>query len=133
MNIQDVLRFVEQAERYLAANDPQRKTKLAYALARVTKQCQPKIQDYLAELEDRRVEHCLTDKDGAIRRAGPEGKDYVFTREGLNALNAAHRELLQKEIELDPYYATVLPDELSEAWRAEFEGFVVRETIAAAA
>jgi len=127
VNIQDVLRFVEQAERYLAANDPQRKTKLAYALARVTKQCQPKIQEYLAELEDLRVEHCLVDKDGAIRRAGPEGKDYVFSREGLTALNTAHRELLEKEIKIDPYYATSLPEDLSEVWRAEFERFVIRE------
>lgn len=125
MNIQDVLRFVEQSERFLQHNDPARKTKLSYALARMEKQLRPKIDHYLGDLEDRRVEFCEVDKDGAIRRDA--NNNFVFTKAGLNNLNKANRELLAKEIEIDPYYATSLPEDLSEAWRVEFEGFVIRE------
>jgi hypothetical protein len=125
MTIQDVLRFQDQADRYLQLSDPDRKSKLAYAIARVTKQCQAVINRYLGELEDLRVKHCLADKDGAIRRDG--NNNFVFDKAGLNALNAAHRALLTKQLEdFEPYYASALPDDLSELWRAEFEGFVIR-------
>ena len=126
MNIENVLRFQDQAERYLQIKDPDRKTKLAYAITRVSKECQRVVSHYLRDLEDLRVKHCMADSDGAIRRDA--NANFVFTKDGLNALNAAHRELLQKEItDFDPYFATDLPDNLSEQWRAEFEGFVIRE------
>jgi hypothetical protein len=89
------------------------------------KRCERLIEKFNDAMEDARLDNCLTDeKTKAILREADQ--QYKFTQEGLRKVTEKRRELLDTEVEIEPYFATeTLPDLPSDV-RVAFEGFVIR-------
>lgn len=124
----EIINFANAATRWMAIQerDKQPQTKLSYAVARMLKRCQKPLDDYNGKLEDLRLENALEDeKTKAILR--DEAQQYKFSKQGLKAVIEAQRELLEKEIEVEPYIATALPDNINDDVKVAFEGFVMEK------
>jgi hypothetical protein len=100
-------------------------SKLSYAVVRTAKRCERVIEKFNDAMEDARLDNCMTDeKNKAILR--DERGEYRFTPDGLRKVTEKRRELLDAEVELELYFATELPPDLSSDARVAFEGFVIR-------
>lgn len=100
-------------------------TKLSYALARVSKRALKHTQEMDAEMEDVRTDNALTDEKPPHAILRDDRNQFKFTKEGLKAVMEKNKELLEKEVELEPYFATELPADLANDFRVEFERFVI--------
>jgi hypothetical protein len=88
------------------------------------KRCQKPLDDYNGEIEDLRLDQALEDeKTKAVLR--DEQQQYKFSKQGLKTVIEKQRELLEKEIEIEPYIATALPGNLNDDVKVAFEGFVM--------
>lgn len=124
--LRDVINFANSASRWMSIQEKQPQTKLSYAVARMLKRCQKPIEDYNAKIEDIRLDNALEDeKTKAVLR--DEAQQYKFSKEGLRKIIEEQRKLLDGEIEIEPYIATAIPDDLSDDARVAFEGFVLEE------
>ncbi len=123
--------FARAADGWLARDKANERTKLGYAISRMTARVKKAQERYLAAVEDINIDACATDDKGIILR--DSRGDFTYTRDGLKQRNKLRQELYESEIEVEPYFATQLPDDLTEAEREAFEGFVVREEMAAEA
>lgn len=102
--------------------------KLAYAWKKfVDKNYTPFLEEVKEKLEDLRIEHCLTDKAGAILK--DENGGYKFSKEGLRAFNKESSEVLRnfenKEIEVIPFVVKDNPLELIEEELELLKGIVL--------
>lgn len=103
--------------------------KFAYAIKRVLAQIQKLSPEMQARFETIDIDHCATGAHGVIIR-NPDDS-LAFTKEGLKKRNAARMELLNAEdIEIEPYFATQIPESLSDSELEVFSGFVIKpETV----
>lgn len=113
--------FIAAASVYLKAHPEP--SKLEYALKKMLKRSGAVMEDYNEKLEDLRIDNCIENDKGVIAR--DERGNYQFSKDGLKTLLKAHRELADKPVSLEVYIATALPENLSEADRENFAGFVV--------
>jgi len=123
----DIINFVNAASRWqsIQERDKLPQTKLSYAVARMLKRCQRPLEDYNGKIEDLRLEQALEDeKTKAVLR--DEQQQYKFSKAGLKKVLEDQRGLLSQEIEIEPYTATALPEDLSDDVRIAFEGFVIK-------
>lgn len=127
--------FDQSAGGYLAKHKDE--TKLSYAINRILGEIRTAAkkfnEDWQETLQDIQIDHCLTDPPGE-----PNGKvlrdsegRYVFTRESEKACKKAAREARDKamdksDVEIAPYFATLVPEDLSDEELEAFKGFVVR-------
>jgi len=121
--LNEVIQFVNVSADWITKHDPDQKTKLAYAIRRVTDQAKHIIQKYQDQVQDAQVEHCL-EKDGVIQKDARG--EFQFSKEGLKALNLKLRELRDSEVSIEPYFATALPSDLLPAFAEQFEHFVLK-------
>lgn len=125
---EQVLAFDTVARGYLERAEGQ-KTKLAYAIERVqksyAKQAGRREADYRERLEDIDVEHCSVDEHNNI--VSP----YAFTKDAQRMRLADRRkasaDLFASEVDVESYMATSLHDDLTDAEREAFAGFVLPE------
>lgn len=115
--------FVAIANDYISRNPA--RTKLTYAISRMSKRLQPHMTSYQEAVEDAAIANCLVDDKGAILTS--ESGSFTFTKDGMTARNKVIRELLTKTIEFEPFYADNVPDDLTDDEVTAFEGFVLRE------
>lgn len=99
------------------------RTKLGYAIQRMSARAQKLSEKYQRKLEDLRIEHCSIDDKGLILR--DERNQYRFTKDGLTKLNRAQEELYGSDVEIEPYYATAIPKDLSAIYVEAFFGIVI--------
>jgi hypothetical protein len=133
----EILTFSTAARAYMERTKG-RKTKLGYAIERVSKsyaaQADKLETAFRDKLEDLDIEHCSTDEAGNILLDGA-GR-YVFTKDAqrarLQGQKDARRALLESVVEVEPHFATDLPEDLTDAERAAMVGFTIREEIDAA-
>ena len=97
-------------------------SKVKYALRKVSKAGMKLHATHAEEVEDLRIEHCSTNKDGVILR-GPTGQ-YEFTKDGARALNKAAKALTDKPVEIAPFVVDA-PADLTDDERDAFAGFVL--------
>lgn len=104
-------------------------TKFLYALNRVMDRARKLWQDYEQKLEDFRIENCTTEKnkDGSEIITRDSNGHYQFSREGLNIFNKKQRELAESKVEIEAYFATSIPKNLTFAEQIAFENFVLKE------
>jgi hypothetical protein len=102
-------------------------TKLKYAVNRMIKRTDAIREKYMEDLEETRIDNCSVDDKGNILREENNAQLYKYTKEGLKTLNKRHREILATEVEIEPYFATQLPEELDAVVREIFTGFVIKE------
>lgn len=119
---EEVFDFIKVAQRYLAEHKEQ--TKLRHALLRELKWALKVHKRYQRRVEDIQIEYCWTDERGVIT-TDARG-ELEFTREKIVERNKALRDLYDSAIEVETYFATEVPDTLTEEERDAFEGFVLR-------
>lgn len=106
------------------ANPP--KTKWTYALERMDKRLTDQLETYHTALADLQIEHAATEKEGGPILVDERG-NFRYTKDGLRARREAQKKLLAVEITFEPYYATEVPKDLSQAEKEVAAGFVLRE------
>lgn len=114
--------FINTAQRFLATHKED--SKFNYALKRVIARAKKIYNKYQQLLEDIDVKHCI-EKDGIVLRNGRG--EFEFSREGLQTKIKLVRELLEKQVEIEPYISAEKPA-LSPEEEDAFEGFVIDET-----
>lgn len=105
-----------------------RDTKLKYAINRTLSRIQ-KQQAFVTEtLADIEVDYCLTEKHGEHEVIVRDAQGNLqYTKENIKARNKKTREFLNSEsIELDPYFASPLPTDLTVFEIEAFSGFVIK-------
>jgi hypothetical protein len=116
----DVLAFLAAAQPWLEKH-PQ-ESKFRYAVKKVVKACTVLKDHYFEAAEDLDIEHCL-EKDGAIQKDARGALD--FSKDGLRKRNAARRALFEAPVEVTPFLGREPPDDLTEAEKDAFAGFVL--------
>lgn len=123
-----LVNFINFARLYAGQHPEQ--TKFRYALERTEKRLEKAIQTYSDALSDLQIEHAATDEKGALLTDDKGG--FRYTKDGLRGRNKGQRDLLQTNIaEFEPYYATELPENLSQIEKEVCAGFVIAEEDAA--
>ena len=101
-------------------------SKLNYAIKRVVAQVAKINEAIQVKFENLDIDNCAIDANQVILR-NPDGT-LAFTKEGLKVRNAARAALLDAEdIEIEPCYATEIPESLTEQEREFFIVFVIKE------
>lgn len=119
--------FANTANAYLERN--LKESKFTYALNRVIRQvpaAQAKIDQAIEDIE---IDHCIVGDVGGQSNIilRDEGGRLQFDRETLKKVNRLKREVYAKEdIEIEPYFASEAPSNLSLPLRDVFMGFVIR-------
>jgi hypothetical protein len=109
--------------------DPDGLTKLGYAIRRVKPQLVKHYQEHANLLEDVNITYALTEKDDGkgkiLVRKTEQGNEYDLDRAGTVAVFKRHRELLDIEYEIEPYFTTAVPDHLPARLFDLFIGIVI--------
>jgi hypothetical protein len=120
----EIIVFLNAGQTYLIAHDKV-ESKLKYALKRMIKTCTKLYETYTESVEDLRIEHCSIDATkGDVILYNANGS-YAFTRDGLRAFTKATRALREQAVEVAPFLAQAVPDDLTDDERAAFAGFVL--------
>lgn len=121
-----LVEFANAATIYLKTHPGE--TKLSYAINRTLPKLARLNEAVVARLGDIDADYCLTEKtkDGNEVIMREENGDFRFDREGWKKRNAERVKFLNAaEIELDVYFASGVPDTLTETELQAFEGIVV--------
>ena len=97
--------------------------KLSYAIRKVNKNITSVVESINENIEDLRIEHCSVDEKGNVLK--DEKGNYKFSKDGLRALAKAVKELNNKIFEIEPFFATEIPDDLTEEQKEIFTGLVI--------
>lgn len=120
-----IINFLNFARGYLRKQED--KTKFRYAVERVEKRASKAFDDYSEAMADVQIEHAATESDGGPLLTDAQG-GLRFTKEGIRARNKAQKELLSREVEIEPYHATEMSKEpLTDAEKEVCAGFVIQE------
>lgn len=119
----ELVNFINFARGYLQQHKEQ--TKFRYALERMEKRLGPQCEAYTEALADLQIEHAATDENQAILT--DEKGNFRYTKDGLRARHKAQKELVEKPVEIEPYLATEVPEDLGETEKIVASGFVMPE------
>lgn len=107
-------------------NNHPEENKLTYALKKVSKKIKSQVEDFQEEVAELRLDYASLDKDGNLK-SNPDTKGYEFKPDKLKEFNKKLKELGAKEIEVETYIATKIPDDLPYEFREIFTPFVIKE------
>jgi len=118
--------FLNMAQLYLGENKSE--TKLTYALKRVLSRVVKQKATVDERLLDLNIDHCVTAKQGDDEVIVRDGRgDLQYTKDSQKACNTAKlKYLAEANIEVEPHYATKLPDDLGIFELEAFSGFVIK-------
>lgn len=103
-------------------------SKFRYAVKKVQKQAAVRWEDHNELANDLSIEHCLTDKDGAVKYVDNDPrKGYDYSKEGLRKLTTSRKALFESLVDVTPFMAKDVPQDLNDAQREAFAGFVLPE------
>lgn len=125
VTLQQIANFRTNARNYLSKQPSPDASKLAYALGKMIKATDKIHAGYVDDENEARVELATADSDGNLKQDKETG--YSYTKENATKLQKKLRELGSKEVEVDPYYATIIPKKLEPVWLEFFVPFVIRE------
>ncbi len=119
---EEILEFLGGARQWLARNPED--SKLRYAVSRNVKIAE-KVQKRVQKAIDRlNIEHAI-EKDGKLLRN--DRGEFEYSREEMLKRTDAIEELMQTEVDFDPYYPTEITRELKEEEKDLLYGFVIKE------
>lgn len=130
---QKVFTFVQIANGWKAANE-QKKTKLHYAIDRVLSQVdliQKRVNQQFEDIDD---DLCMVAEEGENKGAILKGKDDkpLFTKDNEKERKKRQRVVIDNEdIEIEPYLARELPEEIADYQLLAFCPFVVSDEMLA--
>src|SRR5882724_5502824 len=114
--------YVRTAGQWIAKHEEESKFK--YALTKVSRKL-ARVQEKWQELiEEINIEHCASDKEGVILR--DEHGQYKYTKEELLKRNKEVSALYNQEINIEPHFASEVPEDLGFLEREVFTGFVIQ-------
>jgi hypothetical protein len=100
-------------------------TKFYYAIKRVLKNLRRPMERHGEAVQDISVEHAATEEKTGVLLM--DGERFRFTREGMRSRLTALRRLNDEaEYEVEPYFATEVPADLTEEEQQAFAGFILR-------
>jgi hypothetical protein len=120
---EEVFTFIQLGNAWLTRND-KKDSKFKYGLTKELKAAVALGNKYNEQIEDIDIDHCATDDKGVILR--DEKNELRFTKDGIKARIKARRELFKSSVEIEPYFASDVPDDLTEFEKEVFAGFVLR-------
>lgn len=133
-----ILEFAQVAQNYLA-NHPE-KTKLEYAITRVMSQTAKIQEDILEKLADVDIDYCMTEGDNLEASGKDSDKidkfailrddlgNLKFSKQGWKNKTSKRKQIINEEtIDIEPYFATAVPDNLSLGEKEIFVGFVLKD------
>ena len=97
-------------------------TKLKYAINKVAKRLTKAFENYNEMVADIKRDHCYTEKDIIVR---DEKGEYKYTKENEKKMTKAVKDLINNEIEFEPYFVLNIPEGLTEIEIESFEGIVL--------
>ena len=101
-----------------------KKSKFNYALGVLLNRQTEKIQKTTKEkIEDINTEHAAVDRDGVLLR---DGDNYKYTKDEAKKRLQKIRQVWKEEVEIEPYYATDVPQDLTLSEIDAFTDFVLR-------
>jgi hypothetical protein len=113
--------FAAVADAYQAEH--KNESKIAYAIKRVRDQITRYSEQLQTQMLDVEIDLCVVNEKDVITRDA--AGNLQFTREGLKERNRRQRELLDQAIEIDPFYVSAWPDDLTPAQLDAMAGFVI--------
>jgi hypothetical protein len=119
---QQITNFRSAAARYIS--QVKKRNKLHYALERMLARTKKVAEDFYDEEQDILIECASTDERGNLIYAS-DNRTLAMTKEKRKEFDKKLRELSRREIEVEPYYATEIPDELDAQWYFELAPFVL--------
>lgn len=118
--------YISLSNKYVAKKEAEKnENKLTYAIIKVGARL-TKLMDRIQEdANDVNVDHCMTDeRTGAILK--DENKELKYTKEGLRARNLALKNIFgETEYEIEPYYCTAIPNDLTQFEKEIMSGIVI--------
>ncbi len=121
--VEQVLVFNSNAALYLSMHQ-KKQSPFLYALTKMQTRVKNIVSEFSESTEDARVELAGKDEKGFII---VENDTYKFTPENRKKLNEKVRELKSKEVDIEPYIATSVPEDLDLTFREVFTPFVLKE------
>ena len=126
----EIVDFNRYAANFLRRND---NTKAGYAIKRLLeKQFSSHFDDYNQELEFKRIDLALTDKEtGAIlTNKVSGGRNYQYTPVSLKKLIQEEDAILKKwnlkNIEFESWFVTELPKDITDQEKEAFKDFIIK-------
>ena len=120
----EILQFVGAARQYINQKDT-RPSYLTQALSKSIKLLKPHV-DAAEDLKvDAKIDLAKKDKDGVIEIH--ENGAYKMTADGAKKLQAAFREIDRKRVEIEPYYAKIIPSTLDLGWIDLFHPIAIKD------
>lgn len=129
--------FDSSARQYLAREEakwrsanPENKSaqpvsKFTYAIQRMLKRSQSVLENWGEIVQDLNIKHASEDKDGNLDSDG-RGQ-FKFKRDELLKRNKEQRDLFGSQTEIEPYYATSVPEDLDPEDREIFIDFIIKD------
>lgn len=127
VSYQDAIDFTNAASDYL--NTKGRKpSSLTYALDRMVKKLKPHIEDFNDKIGDLKEKFQMKDKtDGVFLFHDLACTQPKFTAENHSAFRKAYTALKKETFDVEPFYATTIPEGLEAIWYSMFHPFVIEE------
>lgn len=110
------------------SNEDKPNDKLTYACSRVLDRLKEPIKKYYSAIDDINVENCMTGEKGELLYENLEKGIYKFNKEGIRKRKKDVEELNEKEIDIEPYLCSELPERFSKVHPSlveELKGFVI--------
>ena len=109
-------------DRVIAVHSQEKNTKIGFVARKLQRALTPIIEGLMEELEEIRIDNCVTDADGTIK-IGANGS-YQFSKEGLKEINKKNKELFFKEIKFTPISVSYVAEINDHAEGYLYEGWV---------
>lgn len=100
------------------------KNKLAHAVKRQQKLIKNHVEQIQDELQEAAINLASVDDKGNLI---VNGDNYTYTPQKRIELNRKQKEIFKKEVEIENYYATELPEDLEYHFKEAFNGFVIED------
>lgn len=130
---EQILFFRRNQEHYMQGHAKQFRPFL-YALSKMYKKLAKHEDDYNDEQRLLNLEYCAKDKDGYAviekfnvesRGEKKEEERWKYTIEEQKKLNKARRDLLNREVEIEPFLTTDYPEDLDFSFWGVFSPFIL--------
>lgn len=127
---EQIYQFAFAARTWLSRDEKNAERKMGYAIKRLSPRIEKIQQRYQNAREDIQIDCCSTDDKGIILR--DDRGEYRFSKSELKRRNKEWQELFESAVEIKPYIATEIPDDLTDEEREAFAGFVIEGAAVAA-
>lgn len=122
-SMRDIIGFLNVAHIWQHQKQGEGQSHLKFAIAQVMPGCEEANRAHEAKKGRINIECCTVDEKGNVLLDGHGG--LIFTREATNKRTDQTEKLLDETVEVEVYFAKVVPPDLTPAQERAFAGFVI--------